>query len=345
MKLGIWTPLPHTIRSEPAMEAAIQNAGRRGGDPNADAGLDFATQVVCKAEQYGFAITLVAERYLGPDLEAWMLAAALAARTKTIQIMPAIHPGMVTPQVVAKMGATLDRISGGRCAVNVVNGWWKDEFELFGNGAWLDDESERYKRMEEFVRVLRGMWTEDGFSFGGKYYNVEGADLPTKPQQVPCPPIYAASRSDAGKDVIAKYCDTWFLSYGSDPAQFEANIDGMARDIEDMRRRSAACKRQVKCGISAHVVCADTQEEAQARVDDLVAYGKLGRIPFIAVNGLGAGLFGTPEVIAERMRRLDSIGIDVVMLKFSPMLAQLDKFGSEVLPLLRDVSGEFRKIA
>ena len=51
--------------------------------------------------------------------------------------MPAIHPGIVTPQMVAKMGATLDRISGGRLAINIVNGWWEEEFNLFGNGTWL----------------------------------------------------------------------------------------------------------------------------------------------------------------------------------------------------------------
>ena len=66
-----------------------------------------------------------------------MLTAALAARTRTIQIMPAVYPGMITPQLASKMGATLDRITGGRFAINVVNGWYQKEFELFSNGGWI----------------------------------------------------------------------------------------------------------------------------------------------------------------------------------------------------------------
>ena len=118
------------------------------GDYSADKSFQFALDVVSKGEALGFDITLIAERLLGPDLEAWMLTAALAARTKTIQIMPAIYPGMITPQLAAKMGATLDRITGGRFVINVVNGWYQKEFELFSNGGWIASSEARYKRME-----------------------------------------------------------------------------------------------------------------------------------------------------------------------------------------------------
>jgi FMNH2-dependent dimethyl sulfone monooxygenase len=115
MRFGIWTPLPHTIRPEPAMDraaAALQVRGGAGTDPS----FQFAIDVLCKAEACGFETTLIAERLLGPDLEAWIMAAAIARETSTIEIMPAVHPGIVTPQVVAKMAVSLDRISGGRCA-------------------------------------------------------------------------------------------------------------------------------------------------------------------------------------------------------------------------------------
>ena len=104
MRLGIWTPLPHTIRAEPAMEEGVRQVKARG-DGEADKSFEFALDVVSKGEAYGFDITLIAERLLGPDLEAWMLTAALAARTRTIQIMPAVYPGMITPQLTAKMGS------------------------------------------------------------------------------------------------------------------------------------------------------------------------------------------------------------------------------------------------
>ena len=263
-----------------------------------------------------------------------MLAATLAAKTSRIEIMPAVHPGMITPQVVAKMGATLDRISGGRFAVNVVNGWWKDEFNLFGNGAWLDDPEQRHQRMNEFVQVIRGLWTEDTFSFDGAFYHTDHGQLRPQSRRTPTPPIYAASRSDDGKDVIARHCDVWFASGGPDYEQFEANIAALAQDIVDMRSRAAAAGREIEIGMSALAVCADSVEHAKARADELVAYGKRDRIAFIATSGLGVGLVGNASLVAERIQRLSDIGVDMLMLKFSPMLEELDRFGSQVMPLL-----------
>ena len=97
------------------MTAALESH-ERCTDGAGDEAFDFAVDIIQQAEQFGFDNTLIAQRFLGPDLEAWTLATALAMRTSTIEVMVAVHPGMTSPQVVAKMGATLDRISGGRCA-------------------------------------------------------------------------------------------------------------------------------------------------------------------------------------------------------------------------------------
>ncbi len=112
-----------------------------------------------------------------------MLASALAPLTSKIELMVAVHPGIITPQVVAKFAASLDRISGGRAAINIVNGWWKEEFETFGNGAWPQDDDARYRRMDEFVRVMRGLWNEDAFDFHGEFYTVDRQGLPLKSVQ------------------------------------------------------------------------------------------------------------------------------------------------------------------
>lgn len=334
MKFGIWTPLPHTVREEPTLTEAIAQSGQRGVDTPSEANLDFALETVLKAESYGFGITLIAERFLGPDFEAWMMAATLAAKTSRIEIMPAIHPGMITPQVVAKMGATLDRLSGGRFAINVVNGWWKDEFNLFSNGSWQEDSADQHHRMDEFIQVIRGLWSHETFSFDGKFYRSDNGRVQPRPRQFPTPPIYAASRSDGGKDVIARHCDVWFAPCGPDHEQFEINLAAMARDIADMRERAAAVGRTLQIGVSAHVANGDTMEQARAHAAELTAYGKRDRIAFIATNGLGVGLVGTPELLAERIGRLGDIGIDLLLLKFSPMREELDRFGTQVMPLV-----------
>jgi FMNH2-dependent dimethyl sulfone monooxygenase len=334
IRLGVWTPLPHTIRAEPAMERAIADLTTPGGPEGPDRSFDFAVEVVRRAERLGFVTTLIAERYLGPDLECWILASALAARTETIELMVAMHPGIVLPQVAAKMGASLDRISGGRFAANIVNGWWKEEFDLYGNGAWLDDPGRRYRRMEEFVRVMKGLWTEDTFTLDGDFYRVASGALPIKPKRRPWPPIYAASRTPAGKDIIARHCDVWFLPYEPTYRLYDDNFRGIVREIDTMNALARSHRRELRYGLSAHVIAAPSMADAEARADELEAYGKKDRVAAVAARALGAGLLGTPREIAGRIRRYEDAGVECLMLHFHPMLEGLETFAAEVLPLL-----------
>ncbi len=69
--------------------------------------------MIRRGEELGFETTLIAERWMGTDHSAWMLASALAALTSRIELMVAVHPGIMTPQAVAKLAVSLDRISGG----------------------------------------------------------------------------------------------------------------------------------------------------------------------------------------------------------------------------------------
>lgn len=336
MKFGIWAPLPHTIRSEPAMVQAIAHLSTQGrGDRTAaDPSFEFAADIITRAERCGFDITLIAERLMGPDLESWILASALAQRTRTIELMVAVHPGIVSPQMVAKMGASLDRISGGRFSVNIIAGWWKEEMNLFGNGAWIEDADDRSQRMGEFVDVMRGLWTEESLSYSGKYFQADKARLPIRTVQTPCPPIYAASRSPAGKKIVAQKCDVWFVEYQTDFRLYETNAQGIADDIVAMQSQAAACGRSLEYGISAHVICADTMEQAVAQAEELEAYGQKDRVALTAAKALGAGLVGTPEIIAERIKRYERSGVNCLMLRFHPMGQGLDTFAERVLPLL-----------
>ena len=323
------------------MDEGVRQVKTRG-DGGADKSFEFALEVVSKGEALGFDITLIAERLLGPDLEAWMLTAALAARTRTIQVMPAVYPGMITPQLAAKMGATLDRITGGRFAINVVNGWYQAEFELFSNGGWIASSEARYNRMNEFVQVLKGLWSEDHFTFRGDFFKAEDATLPMKPVQLPHPPIYTASRTDAGKDVIAQHCDLWFVNYLADYRKYEENFAVIKHDIAGLTERATHFDRKLSFGMSAHVICADTVKEAHARADELEAYGRRDRVSSTAARGLGACLVGTPELIAERMRRYEAIGVELFLLNFHPMLPGLETFARWVMPLLPAVGTHVR---
>jgi dimethylsulfone monooxygenase len=339
MRLGIWTPLPHTLAPEARMDTAIEDLRVTGRGHGIDGSLRLAIDVVTKAEANGFDITLIAARHLGPDLEAWTLSTALAMRTKTIEIMVAAHPGIIQPQMVAKLGASLDRISGGRLALNVVNGWNVEEFDTFGNGAWQFSEEDRYRRMDEFVQVTKGLWTIDPFNFQGEFYRVNNSGLPLKPRRAPAPPIYAASRSAEGKKTIARYCDHWFVPDLRDFRLHEGTLDLVRREIADMNELAASHGREVGYGMSANVVCGSSLEEAWAKAERLEQHGRAARYNRSSVSGLGACLVGTPEIIAERLCAYESAGLKLMLLQFNPMDAGLDQFISEVLPLLGNARG------
>jgi FMNH2-dependent dimethyl sulfone monooxygenase len=337
MKLGVWTPLPHTIRPEPAMDAAIADLRTRGQGETVDRSFQLAIDVVQRGEALGATTTLIAERWLGPDLEAWMLSAALAGHTKNIELMVAVHPGIVAPQLAAKMGASLDRISGGRLALNIVNGWFEQEFDLFSNGGWLGTEDRRYRRMDEFIRVVKGLWTQDSFGFDGEFYKFAPAGLPIKPLRTPYPTIYAASRTGIGPDIVARECDVWFVPYKESHRLYDENSRGIEAAVRDMDARAKSYGRALGYGISAHVICEPTLDAAAAKADALEEYGKKDRIAAVAAKALGAGLVGTPRQIAERIRRYEAIGIETFMLHFHPMMDGLETFAREIMPLLPSI--------
>lgn len=334
MRYGVWTPLPHTIRPEPLMNQAIAESGTRGVVNGPDKAFRFAVDMLRRGEELGFETTLIAERWMGTDHSAWLLASALAPLTSRMELMVAVHPGILTPQAVAKLAVSLDRISGGRAAINIVNGWWKEEFETFGQSWWPPDDAARYRRMGEFVQVLRGLWDEDVFDFHGEFYTVDRQGLPMKPARLPHPPIYAGTRNQHGKDVIAQYCDYWFVDYVTDYRVAEQNIAQAAVLISDMRSRAARHGRNVDFGMSCHVICDDTQDKAIELANQLEGHGKTDRIAFIAARALGPGLVGTPDMLADRIRRYEAAGVGTLMLHFHPMMEGMERFSRQVMPLL-----------
>ena len=335
MKLGIWCPAPLSIRPDRSVKPAFDALTRHGG--GVDESYLYAVDVLRRAEQLGFEITLIAQRFFGPDLDSWMLAAALATQTSSIEIMAAVHPGIIDPKVVAKHAATIDRISGGRFCINIVNGSRPEEFEVFGK--LLASGEARYRRMHEFIRVLKGMWLNDDFKFEGEFYSVAYGNVPTKSVRAPHPPIYAVSRVDEGMNVVAQECDVWFVNGSRHYREYEDGLKRIEREVSLMEQRCCELGRKMQYGISACVLTGDTDEEAIAIADDYMA--QLAHDPSIksASVAVGANLIGTPKTVVERIRRYESLGIDLFMLQFYPMHQGLDSFAIEVLPGLVKASG------
>jgi FMNH2-dependent dimethyl sulfone monooxygenase len=318
MRLGCWTPL------------------RAEGDAVSDP-LRAAIDGIREAEDQGFDMALVAERWLGPWLEAWHLTTALALSTNKIELITAVHPGILNPQVVAKFGTTVHMISGGRCAINVVNGWQQNELDVYGNGAWLCDPEKRYKRMDEFIRVVRGLWTDSEFALEGEFYRVNSKGLLVALPTPPAPRIYSTSHSDTGQNIIANSCDVWFIDAPAQHRQYEKNFASIAALVKAMNERCHALGRRLDYYLNATVLCLDDLSDAMTRADELEVKAKNNRQLLIpgGVRGLGGGLVGSPSFVVERMRRYQEIGISGFMLRFIPQPAGRTKFLKSVAPQLQ----------
>ena len=326
---------------------------RNVDDEGMEATWGYVSRLARRSEQIGFDTTLVAELNLNdikgedaPSLHAWSTAAALAAVTERLEIMTAVRPTFHAPAPFAKEAATIDHISGGRLSINVVSAWWATEARRYGVA--FDAHDDRYARTGEWLDVVRGAWTQPRFSHAGRYYRVEDAILEPKPVQRPGPTIYAGGESPAAKALIAEKCDAW-LTHGDPP-------DVIAAKVAEMRaRRDRPGLAPMRFGAAGYVVARPTEAEARREVQritdvrgsargyanyqDWIANTQLEqRVTLedysVSNRGLRAGLVGTPEQVADRIRAFERAGLDLLLLQFSPQHEEMERFAAEVLPLL-----------
>jgi FMNH2-dependent dimethyl sulfone monooxygenase len=306
-----------------------------------------------RSEQIGYDITLIAELFMNDikgidadSLEAWSTAAALAAVTERLELMVAVRPTFHEPAIFAKQAANVDRISGGRLALNVVSSWWKDEARRYGIN--FEEHDDRYARTDEWLRVVNGVWNEPRFSYAGRHYKVEETILEPKPLRRPRPTIYAGGESPAAKELISRTCDAYVM-HGDPP-------DRVAPKISDMTaRREKIGLGSMQFGVAAYAIVRDTDEDAQRELvritnvqpgspgyqnyQDWISHTALDQQVSledysVSNRGLRAGLVGTPEKIADRIRELESVGVDLLLLQFSPQLEEMERFSETVMPLV-----------
>jgi FMNH2-dependent dimethyl sulfone monooxygenase len=314
---------------------------------------EYVRKLAQRSEQIGYDITLIAELFMNDikgidadSLDAWSTAAALAAVSQRLELMVAVRPTFHEPAIFAKQAANIDRISGGRLALNVVSSWWKDEARRYG--IHFEEHDDRYARTDEWLRVVNGVWNEPRFSYKGKHYQVEETILEPKPLRKPRPTIYAGGESPAAKELISRTCDAYVMH--GDPAE------RVAPKIADMSaRREKQGLPRMQYGVAGYVVARDTEREAKRELERItnVQPGSPGYQNYqdwishtaleqqvsledysVSNRGLRAGLVGSYEQVAERIRELESVGVDLLLLQFSPQAEEMERFSESVMPLV-----------
>ena len=260
--------------------------------------------------------------------ESFTWASALGALTKYVTVLATCHVPLVHPLMVAKMATTIDHVTGGRFALNIVCGWFKNEFDMFG--AHMRPHDDRYKYATEWLDFLRQAWThEDEFDFHSESFHAEKVWSQPKPLQKPHPPLMNAGGSPAAQDFTTRYCDMNFVILKD-----RTHLEDAKKQIDHLKRMARAHGRETRIWIHVYVVCRDTEKEAKDYLHHYVyekgdweGAGNLLKIfgmqtetldPQDARRPQGAfhrrpwrlSAVGTAEQIVDEMGKLADIGVD-----------------------------------
>jgi alkanesulfonate monooxygenase len=245
---------------------------------------DYAQELARTHEASGFDRVLIAHSSSMPD--GFVIADQVLEATDRLQVLLAHRPGFWAPTVAARAYATLDAFHPGRVAMHVITGG--DDADQRRDGDYLTKE-QRYRRTDEFLTVVRREWeSEAPFDHEGEFYRVSGAWSSVRPGgRIP---IYFGGASDDAVRVGAKHADAY--AFWGEP------LDAIRQRIAQVRQAAAVHGRDPRFSVSLRPIVADTEDEAWARAEDVLARAKA------RVDGVDPGQVRAMGTAAEGSRRL-----------------------------------------
>jgi alkanesulfonate monooxygenase SsuD/methylene tetrahydromethanopterin reductase-like flavin-dependent oxidoreductase (luciferase family) len=300
--------------------------------------------------------------YTARCFENFTWAAGIAGKTSYACVMSTVQVMTIHPLLAAKAMATIDHVSNGRFALNLVVG---NMMENAMFGAKAIPHEEYYNYAEEWITVVKRLWADpELFDFDGKYVRLKGAMSQPKPVQKPNPALMNAARSVQGQRFVAKHCDIAFVR-NNDRASLEQQIATYRQQARDL------CGRDIQMWCNCFVVQRDTRAAAESYLERVVEeYGDdeyldtFIRIANPSVNDLptaqrdamrknlkrvvgGEQLVGSPRDVADAILQLSSKGIDGILLNWVDPQQEIKSFNAEILPLLEQAGlrAPVRKLA
>jgi len=333
MQFGLYCPIPMATVGSPEIAESAAHALEPLPPKTRDIQFEHGLRLLQAADAVGFELSLFAERHLGSDMSAWTLASAIGSRLENIRALVASHPGLWDPVMTAKLAVSVDRMCKGRVAINVVNGWFDQEFTMFG-GKLLQGE-DRYKRTAEFIDIMRGVWTHDTFSYEGEHYKVDNGQLLLKPASPTPPEIYSVSTSDRGRDFIADYCDWWFVEMPKEASNTDEVLRQMEASIADMKKRMDQRGRKVRFAINPFLALGASPEEAlDSAVQRIFKYDPdpdTRKIERRMLPATRAGCMGQPRDVLKQIRRFEDLGVELLLLKLIPSVENVEDIGRRII--------------
>lgn len=283
----------------------------------------YVTTVAKKSEEMGLHSLWVIDRIVYDNLEPLTFLAAAAAVTHKIRLGTSVLlAGLRHPVLLAKTVSTLDFLSGGRVTLGIGFGSRENDFSAVG--VPFED---RGSRAEEVVRLMKRLWTEEGVTHKGRFFQVDNLSIGPKPLQSPHPPIWTGGGAEIALKRAGRLADGYICGSSAIqefPAVWE-KICGFA---------SAAGRDPKKIEKAALTFMAIDDDKTKA-VEACAAYlnryyGK------VRVDVEKTFLVGQPEACAAGIRGAFSNGLDTLIIAPTiPDLRQLDLLAEKVLPLLK----------
>jgi alkanesulfonate monooxygenase len=309
-------------------------------------------------EEAGFDAALIG--YASTAAEGFAVAGYAAAATERLRFLIAHRPGFVAPSLAARTAATLDHLTGGRIALHIISGG--NDSEQQRDGDWLDHDA-RYRRTDEYLEVVRRMWTSDTpFDYEGEFYRLRNAFSDVKPLQQPYIPLYFGGASEAAVAAGAKHCDVYAF-WGEPVAAVKERIAAVraaARPFGRSPRFSVSVRpilgaTEVEAWDRAHTILAQIQAHSSStpaatppkavgsqRLLNFAAqsdvHDKRLWMPIAAATGAAgntSALVGTAEQVCAALLDYYDAGASTLLMRGFDPLRDAIEYGRELIPLVR----------
>ena len=247
--------------------------------------------------------------------EAWTIMTYLMARYPRLRMGTIVlSQSYRSPAMMAKMGAVLQWLSGGRLIFGIGAGWKENEYRAYGYD--FPPDRVRLAQLDEYVQIIRKMWSEDSPTFHGKYYSIENACCAPRPIPVP-PLLIGGAGPKVTLRIVAKYAD-WCNLNGFDLVTCRSRLDILRQHCLAVGRDYNTIGITYSCDC---VVVAPTHAEAE-RMADASFFGQFTR------------MLGTPDEVAAQIQALIDLGVTHFIFRFCdfPRSEGVNLFIKEVMP-------------
>lgn len=319
--------------------------------------------ITLEAERQGldFVLSMMKFRGFGGEtgywdacLESFTLMAGLAGCTERIGLIPSVALLSQHPAYVARMVATIDDISGGRCGLNIVTGWNKPEYTQMG--LWRGDEyyNRRYEYAADYLQILQALWRTGCATHKSEFFDLTDCScLPTPGREIE---IVCAGQSPKGVEFVARSADHNFVM--AHPAKLKGISDSL-------KAKGRGYGRAVGTYALFGLITADTDDEAIRVGQAIIEQADHGAIAnIIASANLDSNTGGTADRLKEGLAlgleqgnmafmgfpvicgsfktvaaKIDAIvaetGIDGMLFSWADFVGGIRDFGEQIMPLLK----------